>query len=73
MDGADEANREIDSRRLESAVRNNYVSRRERIATAAQAALLSNPSCDYDPRGSAHDALLHADALIAQLDREGGG
>jgi len=41
--------------------------RRERIATAALAGLLR---ADSTYEGAAYDAVMHADALIAELDKE---
>ena len=46
------------------------VSRRERIATAALQGMLANPRCSWQSDQLMPDALLLADALIAELDKE---
>ena len=47
-----------------------YRDRRERIATACMAGMLANPDVDPWRVKVAVDAVFHADALIAELDRE---
>ena len=47
----------------------NMPDRRERIATAALAGLLSQ-SQYWSPHQAACEAIEHADALIAELDKE---
>ena len=44
--------------------------RRERIAAAAMRGMLANPNVDPWRVKVAVDAVFHADALIAELDRE---
>ncbi len=44
--------------------------RRERIATAAMAGMLANPNVDPWRDKIAVDAIILADALIAELDKE---
>lgn len=44
--------------------------RRERIATAALQAILSDPERRGSPKDFAGYALQYADALIAELDKE---
>lgn len=55
---------------LAAEVRQRLRDRRERIATAAMQALVTNPAI----RGWAHEiaalAVKYADALIAELDKE---
>ena len=43
--------------------------RRERIATACMAGMLANPDVDPWRVKVAVDAVFHADALIAELDK----
>lgn len=85
MDGAERENQRIAERRLESAVKKSYVPRRERIATAVLAGFASQPDEAVIPeRGEAVGvavaraqraivvaAIQWADALIAELDKEG--
>jgi len=47
-----------------------YRDRRERIATAALQGLLANPNVDPWRDKVAVDAVILADALIAELDKE---
>lgn len=48
-----------------------FMERRERIATALMAGLLSNSNYESSPfRDFATDAVLAADALMARLDRD---
>ena len=47
-----------------------YRDRRERIATACMAGMLANPDVDPWRVKVAVDAVFHADALIAELDKE---
>lgn len=44
--------------------------RRERIATMALQGLLSDPEVGGDPDALAKEAILYADALIAELEKE---
>ena len=44
--------------------------RRERIATAALIGILSDPGFRMGPPRVANDAIVYADELIAQLDKE---
>ena len=46
-----------------------YRDRRERIATACMAGMLANPDVDPWRVKVAVDAVFHADALIAELDK----
>lgn len=46
------------------------ISRRERIATAIIGGFLSNPQWRFQPDETAKAALLFADALIKELDKE---
>ena len=45
------------------------ISRRDLFAAAALAGLLTNPDCDGLAAEFARDAVEHADAMIAELDR----
>lgn len=47
-----------------------YRERRERIATAAMQGMLANPNVDPWHDKVAVDAVILADALIAELDKE---
>jgi hypothetical protein len=47
----------------------NMPGRRERIATACMAGMLANPDVDPWRVKVAVDAVFHADALIAELDK----
>lgn len=44
--------------------------RRERIATAALAGMLADPTCGADCERLARQAIFAADVLIAELDKE---
>ena len=46
-----------------------YRERRERIATAVLTGMLANPNVDPWRDKIAVDAVFHADALIAELDK----
>jgi len=52
-----------------SLLQKEHCARRERIATAALAGLLSQ-SQYWSPHQAAGEAIEHADALIAELDKE---
>ena len=57
---------------MDIALRKNELrERRERIATAALAALLSNQEnpCRHDIKALVIEARRHADAMIAELDK----
>lgn len=54
------------------AARHWRAERRERIATAAMQGLLSNPKFQMGPPRVCNDAIVYADELIAQLDKEDG-
>lgn len=45
------------------------MTKREQFAMAAMQGMLSNSSMSYDFDGMAHDALVYADALLAELER----
>lgn len=47
-----------------------YTSRRERIATAALQGLLARVDLDH-PKAAVCTAVAYADALIAELDKDG--
>ena len=51
-------------------LRESMPDRRERIATAAMAGMLADPERHGSPKDFAKYALQHADALIAELDKE---
>ncbi|MHB8372227.1 MAG: hypothetical protein ACYDBI_05910 [Thermoplasmataceae archaeon] len=44
--------------------------RRERFAMAAMQGLLPDPECGLEPELLAKEAVLYADALIAELEKE---